>query len=101
MIHLFHLQKPLLIQSDNYETNAPDPRCLSGNVHWRPAETQRRGRGGSNLHVSTGPEGEGTEGMRDMGVGGGVLRGLGISPSLPRETSCSTDHSSRTHWLSD
>ncbi len=64
MIRLFHLQNPP-IQSDNYETNALDPCCLSGNGHGRP-ETQREG---SNLHVSTGLEGGGTEGMRD---GGGV-----------------------------
>ena len=65
MIRLFHLQNPP-IHSDNYETNAPDPRCLSGNGHGRP-ETQREG---SNLHVSTGPEG---------GVGGGMFAGGGVS----------------------
>lgn len=64
MIRLFHLQNPP-IQSDNYETNAQDPCCLSGNGHGRP-ETQREG---SNLHVSTGLRGGEGEGMRD---GGGV-----------------------------
>jgi len=49
VIRLFHLQNPP-IQSDNYETNALDPCCLSGNGHGRP-ETQGEG---SNLHVSTG-----------------------------------------------
>lgn len=72
MIRLFHLQNPP-IQSDNYETNAPDPCCLSGNGHGRP-ETQREG---SNLHVSTGPEGGGDRGNERWR---GVLRGLGNSP---------------------
>lgn len=62
MIHVFHLQNPP-IHSDNYETNAADPCCLSGNGHGR-TETQREG---SNLHVSTGPEGGGTEGMLAAG----------------------------------
>lgn len=64
MIRLFHLQNPPPIQSDNYETNAADPCCLSGNGHERPA-TQREG---SDLHVSTGPDGR------------GVFRGLRNSP---------------------
>lgn len=88
MICLFHLQNPP-IQSDNYETNAPDPRCLSGNGHGRPA-TQSEG---SNLHVSTGLEGR-------VGVGvGGCLGVCEIPHSPKRETSWPTDHSLGTAWL--
>lgn len=89
---IFREPPPPPVQSDNYETNALDPHCLSGNGHLKP-ETQREG---SNLYVSTDPEGGGTGRMRNgKRRGGGGYSGVWEFPHSPvGEISWTIDHRS-------
>lgn len=81
MIRPFHLQNPP-IPSDNYETNEPDPCCLSGNGHGRPGTQRERVQTCTSRLVQREGRGGGCRGGRGIGVVGCL--GLWEIPRSPR-----------------